>query len=135
MKIISGIITSMLLALGLLVAAAPAQADHGYPPSIATHCDSQGVRSTFTTKQYIRTLFRLKTNGGGFPDASVSVRIKNNKTGNIVRVANRHYEFRTEKFRFSPLPRGTYTFRYVATPDNDRYKPCVTKHQIRIVRR
>jgi hypothetical protein len=134
MKIISGIITSMLLALGMLVVAAPAQADHGYPPSIATNCSAQGVRSTFTNKQFIRTLFRLQTNGGGFPDASVNIRIRNTKTGRIVRIANRHYEYRTEKWRFSPLPVGKYTFRYVATPDNDRYKPCTTRHGIRVVR-
>ena len=133
MKIISGIITSLLLALGMLVVTAPAQADP-YPPTVATSCSSSGVRSTFTTKQYIRTLFRLQTNAGGYPDAAVNIRIRNNKTGQIVRVANRHYEFRTEKYRFSPLPAGKYTFRYVATPDNGRYKPCVTKHGITIKR-
>ena len=135
MKIISGIITSMLLALGMLVVTAPAQADHGYPPSIATSCSAKGVRSTFTTKQYIRTLFKLQTNGGGFPDASVNIRITNRKTGKVVRVANRHYEYRTEKWRFSPLAPGKYTFRYLATPDNDRYMPCLTSHRIRVVRR
>ena len=134
MKIISGIITSLLLALGLLVVAAPAQADHGYPPSIATNCSAKGVRTTFTTKQYIRTLFKMQTNGGGYPDAAVNIRIRNNKTNQMVRIANRHYEFRTEKYRFSPLPAGKYTFRYVATPDNDRYKPCVTKHKITVKR-
>jgi hypothetical protein len=134
MKIISGIVTSLLLALGMLVITAPAQADHGYPPSIASNCTAKGVRTTFTNKQYIRTLFKMQTNGGGYPDASVNIRIRNNNTGALVRIANRHYEFRTEKWRFSPLAPGKYTFRYVATPDNDRYKPCVTKHKI-IVKR
>ena len=125
MKIISGIITSMLLALGMLVVTAPAQADPATrrasrpaaPRGRAQHVHDQAVHPDAV--QAADQRWRLPGRGGEHPDPQ-------RKTGKVVRVANRHYEFRTEKYSSRRCPRASTRSATWPRPDNDRYKPCMT---------
>ena len=131
MKIISGIITAMLLALGLLAVTAPAQAAD-YPPSIHTTCTVRPHDTTLTSSQRLKVAFRVSSNGAGSPAARINITFKNVKTGAIRRATTRVYNGGTAHFSFASFKPGRYRVVYKANPRNDRFYNCSTSHALRV---
>ena len=120
MKVLAGLITALVLALGLTVAPANAVV---YPHSITTNCTASSAGGT-------KAHFRMSA-GTAKPKATVFVRVINAK-GNVVKSVQKWYPGGTVTWGFGPLRSGRYKLTFhTKTGVNSVYKNCSTATFIR----
>lgn len=136
MKLLSGLLTTFLIALGLTLVSSPAEAV--YPKSVPTTSFARAVDPVITTTQDARFRFRATAAGAGnaAPTGTVLIRVVNKRTGVTVKRAERSYEGGTETWNLGKIrKRGRYSVRfYLRTGPNSVFKNSWDPAFLRVIR-
>jgi hypothetical protein len=117
MKVLTGLLTSLVLALGLMLAPSSTVAANAagctYAPTVHT---------TVTGKVLSRSSIRATVKAGATRvGATVSLKIKRVSTGAVVRSLVKRTSTGTTTFTFRPLARGRYVATLTADPFACKY--------------
>jgi hypothetical protein len=129
MKTFASMAISVIVALTVLSAPAPASAAPPYPGTVATSC-SYAQSRVFYRNQNARVAYRIRTAGNGSPRGWVTLRvyrIVNNRFRFIreVRSGNNGTSLRIVSLgRFGATGRYTTLMRFTPTPKSSVYKGC-----------
>jgi hypothetical protein len=121
MKVLTGLLAALVLALGLT--AAPANATV-YPHSITTRCTASAG-----TGAHVH--FRMSA-GTGKPKATVYIKVTN-RAGRVVKRLSRYYRGAPAVWFVGPLRHGRYRVAFVTrTGPTSVYRNCWTSTFIRV---
>jgi hypothetical protein len=135
MKLLSGLLTTFLLALGLTLVSSPAEAV--YPKTVNTKCHAEAVDSVITTTQSARFRYWARAStGNGTPTGTVSIRVINKETGAEVKNLDKSYNGGTVTWSVGRIARpGSYSVRfYLRTGPSSVFKNCGTAASLRVTR-
>jgi len=123
MKFLIGLATSLVLALGLLVAPSSVVAANSANSANAAACTYAPTVHTFIAAGRVApAVFRFSVNAGErHPSASVWITIIRVSNGNVVRRLHKSYAGGVAKYYVGPLRRGRYTAKFFANPYACKY--------------
>jgi hypothetical protein len=121
MKVLTGLLAALVLALGLT--SAPANATV-YPHSITTRCTASSAGGAHVN-------FKM-TAGTGKPKATVYIKVTN-RLGKVVKRLSRYYRGAPVVWYVGPLRHGRYKVAFTTrTGATSVYKNCSTSTRIRV---
>jgi len=135
MKLLSGLLTTFLIALGLTLVSSPAEAV--YPKTVRTTSHAVAVDPVISTTQAARFRYRATAvSGNGVPTGTVIIRVVNKRTGATVKLTERSYEGGTETWNLGRIRRpGAYSARfYLRTGPNSVFMNDGTAASLRVTR-
>jgi len=118
MKALTGLLASLVLALGLLVAPGSTVAANA---AACTYAPT--VHPSIALARVGPAKFSFQLNAGNrHPNAWVTIKVYRTNTGRLVKTLNRWYAGETPRvFWIGPLSRGRYTARFIANPPACKY--------------